>query len=98
MEEDHGNHALTVALLASLKLFGRQGDPNGEGTSHTTASNQEQLASADAVNHIRPEPGFEHVAHEDEAIKHVLVGSAGITDVVEDVGEVVCCETGSGEL
>lgn len=90
VEEDHRNDSLAESkVLWILDRGGSQRDPNGKGTTHATCCRKKQRPATESVNHAGPEPGFEHVAHEDEAIQHVLVVRGVDADVVEDVVQIV---------
>jgi hypothetical protein len=98
VEEDHSDNTLPETDLLSPDLRGGQGNPNGEGKIHAAGGNQEEFATSKAINHRGPEPSFEHIAHQDEAVQHVLVIRAVNADVLEDVVQVVRRETSARPL
>lgn len=99
VEENHGNDTLSVArLFRMLELCGGQGNPYSECAAHSAGGDQEQRTTAATVNHESPEPSFKHVNHEDESVEHILVVRAVDTESLQDVVQVVCCQTGAGEL
>ena len=73
MEEDHGNDTLSERHFACLQVLRRECDPDGESTDHAAGGDEEELPPSKAVDHHRPEPGLEHVAHKDEAVELILV-------------------------
>ena len=99
MEENHGDDTLSKShLLWILELRGGQGNPDGERAAHSAGGDQEERTTAKTVDHHGPEPSLKHVDHEDESVELVLVVRAVDADVFQDVVQVVCRQTGAGEL
>ena len=70
MEEDHGNDTLAIAQVAGiLRTTSGQSNPGGEGAAHSTTRNQEKWTTTKAIHHTSPEPGLEHVGHQNEGVE-----------------------------
>lgn len=99
MEEDHGDDTFTKSQLVRMhKLRSGQCNPYCECAAHPARSDQEQRTTAKTIDHASPEPSFNHIYHQDEAVELVLIIRAVDAKIFQDVVQVVCRQAGAGEL
>jgi hypothetical protein len=82
-------HAASSDLTLSLV------DVVSDESRHT---HQEQRSTTKSIDHRSPKPRLQHIYHQDETVELVLVVGTVDTDGLEDIVQVVSCQTGAGEL